>query len=464
MAVTRLIAMHQNKGKSIAQCLGDRLNYGKNNEKTNDGKLISAYECNPEVAQGEFMLAKRRYDDITGRKQRSNVIAYQLRQSFKPDEITPEVANKIGYELALRFTKGNHAFIVCTHIDKSHIHNHIYFNSTSIDCTKKFRDFLGSGRALAKVSDIICLENGLSIIENPKRTKGHYGKWLGDNKQLSHSDKLRIAIDEALTNKPNSIEALYESIMEVGYEIKRGKNISFKSKEQKKFIRLKSLGEEYSEEFLENIIKGKVKMVASRSVHSQKKVDWLIDIQKKLDEGKGGGYEHFAKIHNAKQRAKTLYYLRENNLKSYEELEQRTDRTTTCFNKLSNEIKAYEKRMAEIKVLQTHIRNYHKTKDIYVAYRNTGYSKKFYAENESELIIHKAAKKAFDELSVKKLPTLKALNGEFAMLLSRKKKTYAQHKEIKKEMQELLIVKNNIDSVLAIKDAKKGQEKTQSER
>ena len=151
---------------------------------------LSSYECDPRTVQGEFMLSKRQYDDITGRKQVSNVIAYQIRQAFKPEEISPELANIIGYELGMSFTKGNHAFIVATHIDKAHIHNHIIFNSTSIDCTKKFRDFLGSGRAIAKISDRICLENRLSIIEKPKRSKGHYGKWLGDNNPLSHSDKL----------------------------------------------------------------------------------------------------------------------------------------------------------------------------------------------------------------------------------------------------------------------------------
>ena len=161
--------MHQNKGKSIADCLADRTDYAKNPDKTNEGEYISTYECDPKTIQGEFLLSKRQYSDITGRQQENDVIAYQIRQSFKPDEISPELANKIGYELGMRFTKVNHAFIVATHIDKAHIHNHIIFNSTSLDCTKKFRDFLGSGKAVRKISDRLCLENSLSIIENPKR-------------------------------------------------------------------------------------------------------------------------------------------------------------------------------------------------------------------------------------------------------------------------------------------------------
>jgi hypothetical protein len=163
--------MHQNKGKSIADCLADRTDYAKNPDKTNKGEYISSYECDPKTVQGEFLLSKRIYNDITGREQASDVIAYQIRQSFKPGEISPELANKIGYELGMRFTKGKYAFIVATHVDKAHIHNHIIFNSTSLDCTKKFKDFLGSGRAVRKVSDRLCLEYGLSVIENLKRGK-----------------------------------------------------------------------------------------------------------------------------------------------------------------------------------------------------------------------------------------------------------------------------------------------------
>ena len=218
---------------------------------------LSSYECDPKTVQGEFMLSKRQYDNITGRQHASNVIAYQIRQSFKPGEITPELANKIGYELGLRFTKGNHAFIIATHIDKSHIHNHIIFNSTSLDCIKKFRDFLGSGRAVGKISDRLCLENGLSIIENPKRSKGHYGKWLGDNKPLSHSDKLRQTIDEMLAQKPKTFDEFLQLTQGASYEIKSGKHYAFKGAEQKKFIRLRSLGNGYSEDEIKAVIEGK---------------------------------------------------------------------------------------------------------------------------------------------------------------------------------------------------------------
>lgn len=176
MAATRLIALHQNKGKTIAQSLGDRTDYAKNPEKTEKGELVTAYQCDPFTVDEDFMLSKRKYEQSVARQQKGNVIAYQIRQSFKPGEITPEKANQVGQELAMRFTKGKHAFIVATHTDKAHIHNHIVFNSTAIDGSRKFKNFWFSGLALQKLSDLICLENGLSIItpkpyrEREKRT------------------------------------------------------------------------------------------------------------------------------------------------------------------------------------------------------------------------------------------------------------------------------------------------------
>ena len=165
MAATRLIALHINKGRTIAQTLGDRTDYSENPAKTDGGKYITSYACAPQTADEEFLFSKRQYEYITGRQQKHDVIAYQNRQSFKPGEITPEEANRMGYELGMRWTKGKYAFIVCTHVDRAHIHNHIIYNSTSLDCTRKFRDFHLSGLALQRVSDRICLEHGLSIIE-----------------------------------------------------------------------------------------------------------------------------------------------------------------------------------------------------------------------------------------------------------------------------------------------------------
>lgn len=466
LATTRLISMHQNKGKSIADCLADRTDYAKNPNKTNEGEYISSYECDPRTIQGEFLLSKRQYSDITGRQQENDVIAYQIRQSFKPDEVSPELANKIGYELSMSFTKGNHAFIVATHIDKAHIHNHIIFNSTSLDCTNKFRDFLGSGKAVRKISDRLCLENSLSIIENPRRGKYHYGRWLGDKKPPSNAEKLRQIIDEILTKKPANFTVFLEEMKLAGYEIKQGTHLSFKGENQKKFIRLRSLGSDYSEEEIKAIISGEKAQTTKKDHHKkpQPRVNLLVDIQVKLQAGKGAGYEQWAKIFNLKQMAQTINFLTENKLLAYEDLEKKSLTATDKFNRLSTEIKAAEKRMAEIAILKAHIINYAKTRDVYTDYRKAGYSKKFYEEHTADLLLHKASKAAFDELELKKLPTVKSLQAEYAELLSKKKQSYGTYHAAKKEMQEVLTAKANIDRLLQSETLAKENEKTQNQR
>ncbi|MDD2246579.1 MAG: relaxase/mobilization nuclease domain-containing protein [Proteiniphilum sp.] len=453
MTTTRLISMHIGKGKTIAASIKDRTDYAENPDKTNNGELITAYECDPATVDAEFLLAKRQYQTITGREQRrnKNVLAYQIRQAFKPGEITPEDANKISYELAMRFTKGKHAFIVATHVDKAHIHSHIIFNSTTLDCTRKFRDFLGSGRAVRKISDRLCLEHGLSIIENPKHGGKHYGKWLGDKKLPSYQDKLRQTIDAALNGKPANFDSFLLAMGAVNYEIKQGKNLSFRASGQKKFTRLRSLGEGYSEQEIRLIIEGKQPLSPSRSKAARRepqKVSLLVDIQAKLLAGKGPGYERWAKVFNLKQMAQTINYLTENSLLEYTELEEKTAQATARFNALSERIKAAETRMSEIGNLKNHIINYSKTSEVYAAYRKAGYSKKFYDAHTSDILLHKAAKAAFDALRMKRLPTVKALQTEYETLLAEKKKVYSEYTIARKEMRELLTAKANVERLL----------------
>ena len=450
MATTRLIPMHQNKGKTVSQCLADRTEYAKNPDKTANGEFISAYECDPATADAELLAAKRIYADRTGRSQQNDVIAYQVRQSFRPGEVTPEEANKIGYEFAMRWTKGTHAFIVATHVDKAHIHNHIIYNSTTLDCTKKFRNFLGSTNAVRRLSDAICMEHKLSVILNPKPSRGHYGKWLGEQKQPTFSDLLRQAIDSVLKQKPKDFEHFLTLMQSAGYEVKRGAHISFKGAGQQRFIRLRSLGEGYSESEIREVIAGKKLHLPNKTAASKpnKQVNLLVDIQAKLQAGKGIGYERWAKTFNLKQMARTLNYLSENNLLSYDALSEKATAASAKFHALSAQIKAAEKRMAEIAALRTHIINYSKTRDVYVAYRKAGYSKKFYEEHTAELLLHKAAKQAFDELGVKKLPTVKSLNAEYTELLSAKKKAFTEYTNALAEMREVLIVKANVETTI----------------
>ena len=450
MATTRLIPMHQNKGKTVSKCLADRTEYAKNPDKTANGEFISAYECDPTTVDAEFLAAKRIYADRTGRSQQSDVIAYQVRQSFRPGEITPEEANKIGYEFAMRWTKGKHAFIVATHVDKAHIHNHIIYNSTTLDCTKKFRNFWGSTNAVRRLSDTICMEHRLSVILSPKPSRGHYGKWLGEQKQPTFSDRLRQAIDVTLKQKPKDFEQFLILMEKTGYKVKRGAHIAFRGDGQQRFIRLRSLGEGYSEDEICEVIAG-VKLHLPRktaAIKSDKQVDLLVDIQAKLQAGKGPGYERWAKTFNLKQMAHTLNYLTENNLLSYDALLEREAEATSKFHTLSAQIKAAEKRMVEITVLRTHIINYSKTRDVYVAYRKAGYSKKFYEEHTADLLLHKAAKQAFNELDTKELPTVKSLNAEYAELLSTKKEAFTEYTSARSEMREVLSVKANVETIL----------------
>ena len=460
MAATRLIALHVNKGKTVAQCLADRTDYSQNAEKTNDGEFISSYECDPKTADEEFLLSKRQYQHITGREHRNNIIAYQIRQSFKPGEITPEEANRIGYETAMRWTKGNHAFFVATHIDKAHIHNHIIYNSTSLDCTKKFRNFIRSGLAVQRLSDIVCLENGLSVI-TPKPYKERIKRTVFPKKR-TYRDELCEAIDLVLKEKPKTFDGFIQLLAERGFVFKDGKQAALKGQKQKRFIRLSSLGDGYSKEELQAVITGK-SLYKSKSnfakTSEQKRFHLLIDIQSQMAEGKTTGYEKWAKKYNRKEAARTVCLLKEKGIDSYEDLTILTDKLSSRFTELTDSIKNAEKRMVEIKVLQTHINNYYKTRQTYVEYRKSGYSKKFFEEHRDEISIHKAAKQAFDQLEGKKIPSRQSLHEEFNQLILQKKQEYAEYRQVKKEMQEYLIAKQTIETILNIDRKKeKGKE------
>lgn len=448
--------MHKNKGKTIEQCLSDRTAYALNPEKTDGGALISSFQCNPGIVDAEFLFSKKRYETQTGRTQKNDVIAYQVRQSFKPGEITPEEANRVGYEFAMRFLKGKHTFIVATHIDKKHIHNHVIWNSTSLDCQRKFRNFYNSTTAIRELSDIICLEHGLSIIKEPKRHGKSYNKWLGDKKEPSQREKLRWAIDDALVKKPKDLDALFQLLRKNGYEVKpRGKDISIRGKNEKGFIRLSSLKEPYTKDMLSAILAGEQKHQLRKCptiAAAPPKPSLLVDIDAKLREGKGAGYKRWAGNFNMKQMAQTLSYLTEHKLLAYSDLAAASENSEKKFQELSGKIKAAEKRMAEISVLQNHIINYAKTRDVYVAYRKDGYSKKFHAEHESEILLHQAAKKAFDELGLKKPPSIKSLRSEYAELLTEKKAMYAAYRKARDELRELYIHKRNVDMLLGKED------------
>ncbi len=452
MAATRLIALHKNKGKSVAACLKSRTDYVQNPDKTEHGELISSYECSPLTVDEEFMLSKRQYELVTGRRQKSDVIAYQIRQSFKPGEITAEEANKVGYELAMRFTKGKYAFIVATHTDREHIHNHIIYNSTALDSTRKFRDFLLSGLAVQRLSDLICLEHQLSVIEiKPYRERQK--RTLYSPKESNH-DCLCGVIDNILAEKPKDYEDFLQKLEQQGYEVKRGKYTSVKGPRQKRFIRFRTLGAGYSEEELKAVISGEAEhhpRQKQKRIVPEQKFQMLVDIQAKLAEGKSMGYARWAKRYNLKEISKTLIFLQENKIGSIEEMQKRVDAATARYHELGDSIKAAETRMAEIAVLRTHIVNYARTRPVYDAYRKAGYSKKFLGAHREEITLHKAAKAAFDEAGLKKLPKAKDLSIEYAELLKKKKEAYPDYRKARDEMQELMKAQKNVEIFFAEK-------------
>ena len=470
MATTRIMPLHIGKGRTESRAISEIIDYVANPQKTDHGRLIIGYECDSRVADAEFMLAKRQYIAATGRvRGADDVIAYHVRQSFCPGEIPPEEANRLGVEFAKRFTKGKHAFIVCTHIDKAHIHNHIIWSSVNLDCDRKFRNFWGSTKAVRRLSDTICIENGLSIVENPKPRGKSYDQWLGDQAKPSHRELLRVAIDNALAQKPADLNELLKLLRESGCEVsKRGKSYRLKLPGWSKVSRLDSLGDDYTLEHLLAVLTGQKEHTPRQKPVRQAdppKVNLLVDIQAKLQAEKCAGYVRWAKVFNLKQMAQTVNYLTEHNLLEYAVLEEKAAAATAHHNELSAKIKTVEKRMAEIAVLRTHIINYAKTRDTYVAYRKAGYSKKFREEHEKEILLHQAAKNTFDDMGGKKLPKIKELQAEYARLLEKKKKTYAEYRRSREEMRELLVAKANVDCLLKMdEEQKKEQEKDHGQR
>lgn len=386
------------------------------------------------TADAEFLLSKAKYKAVTGREQRrdADVLCYQIRQSFKPGEITPEEANRVGYETAMRWTKGRHAFFVATHTDKAHIHNHIYYNPITLDCTRKFRDFFRSASALRRLSDRVCLENDLSVIVNPKlHSKGrflHYGQWIGE-RPPSAQQRLRVAIGEALAKKPADFEAFLRLMDEAGYAVKYGRGgvISFLVPGQDRPTRLR-------EEAL-----------------PPQRINLIIDIQERLRSGKGPGYERWAKVYNLKQMAAALQYLREHELEDYATLEAATTGAVDRFHALAGELRETEAALAKSTELMAAVVDYAKTRPVFDGYKAARYSKKYLAQHESELATYRAAKAAMNDLLAGgKLPKMEALKKSRRELAEKKKALYGEYRKAQREMREAVAVKTNIDHLLGV--------------
>ncbi len=466
MAVSDLLPRKSMGSKSRRQTLHDRLDYDQKEEKTKDGELVSSYMCSPETAAEEFEMSKLLYEAATGRSQpkERDIIAYRIIQSFKPGEITPEEANKLGYELAMKFTKGKHQFLVATHVDKAHIHNHVEFNSTNLECDGKFNNFYNSALILRRLNDQICREHGYSVIEKPKARGQRYQEKAAAKRGRSYKEQLRQAIDRVLPDS-SDFEDFLSRMREEGYEIKhRGKSLEFLAPGQQRFTRSQRLGDAYTKEALQERLAGtRIKSTPEKQKRQTtgRNVNLLVDIHAKMQAGKGKGYERWAKVFNLKEAAKTLNFLVENGVTDYGELETRAEAAGEAFDTLSLRIKQLEGRMAEVAQLKTHIINYSKTRDIYKEYKKSRHKKEYRTQHADEIRKHEAAKAAFDALGGRPIPKVAQLSEEYAALLAEKKERYEEYKVARKDMIDYQTAKQNVDRILGLEPVEDGQQKRQ---
>ena len=454
MAISKVLPRHTMKNRTRQRSMKERLDYDQKPIKTNDGEWVSSYMCAPETAAEEFEISKKLYHQITGRSQPAgrDVIMYRVIQSFKPGEISPEEANRIGYELAMKFTKGQHQFVVSTHVDKAHIHTHIEFNSTNLNCDGKFRDVHQSAMLLRKLNDELCRAHGLSVIENPKPSAKKQKEMAAARYGTSHKEQLRQTIDRVLSDCQGYDDFLAKMRAE-GYEIKEGKNLSFRTPGWDRFTRSSKLGSDYTRDVLRErstTRRGRSAEAERAIPHTGRKVNMLIDIQAKIAAGKGAGYERWAKIFNLKEAAKTLNFLIEHNLTDYDELTALVDQTGNQFDDVSRRIKQLEVRMGEVAQLKAHIINYSKTREIYATYKKSRHKKEFRAEHAVEIAQHETAKKAFDALGGKPIPKVAQLSQEYAALLAEKQEQYAEYKTLRQDMIDYRTMKQNVDKILGL--------------
>ena len=441
--------MHHNKGKSLHKSLEARLKYVLNPSKTDGGKYVATFQCAAETADAEWALAHRQYRDRTHRKSEKGVIAYQVRQSFAPGEVTPKEANQIGVEFAHRFLKDKYSFVVTTHVDCDHIHNHILWNAVSLDGDRKYRDFYLSGQAVGRLSNQICLEHQLSVITDPKHRGLNYGSWLGILKPKSQRELLREAIDAAIQKKPNSLDDLLNVLEQGGWEVKRGKRISLRREGFTHFARLDTLRDGYDENSLRAIIDGKRKLPKSNPcVIRDKRIGLLIDIRAAMDSGKEPGFEYWAKKENLKRAAKSVRMLEARGALSS------TDIAVVIANAQQSEVMSLEhcheidEQIQNLRELRQHIFDYSRTRKVAEAYRASGYSKQFAAEHKEELRCYREAKKAFDRLGQKRLPKITELQEREHELIAEKQKRYAAYRRKKAESKQLQEAQANVERIL----------------
>ena len=433
MAVTKI--------KPIKSTLSKALDYIENPDKTDGKMLISSFGCSYETADIEFGYTLSQALD------KGNNLAFHLIQSFAPGEVDYEKAHEIGKQLADAVTKGQHEYVVTTHIDKGHIHNHIIFCAVNFVDHRKYNSNKRSYYGIRNMSDKLCRENGLSVVVPGKGSKGKsYAEYQAEKTGTSWKGKLKIAVD-ALIPQVSSFEELLQRLQAAGYEIKPGKYVSCRAPGQERFTRLKTLGADYTEEAIRERIAGR-RTKAAKAPREQRGVSLLIDIENSIKAAQSKGYEQWAKIHNLKQAAKTMNFLTEHKIEQYADLVSRIEEMAAESGQAADALKDAEKRLADMAVLIKNVSTYQKTKPVYDAYRKARNREKYRAGQEQAIILHEAAARSLKAAGIAKLPNLAALQSEYEALQAQKEALYADYGKLKKKVREYDIIKQNIDSIL----------------
>ena len=433
MAVTKI--------KPIKSTLKKALEYIQNPDKTDDKMLVSSFGCSYETADIEFAFTLSQALD------KGNNLAHHLIQSFEPGEVSFEKAHEIGKQLADAVTKGQYEYVLTTHIDKGHVHNHIIFCAVNFVDYHKYNSNKRSYYGIRNINDRLCYENGLSVITPEKGRKGKsYIEYQTAKTGTSWKGKLKEAVD-LLIPQIKDFEELLEKLQASGYEIKLGKYVSCRAPGQERFTRLKTLGIDYTEEAIQKRIAG----IRSRNVKipkQEKGISLLIDIENNIKAQQSAGYEHWAKIHNLKQAAKTMNFLTENNILQYEYLIKKIDEIILDSEQTADSLKQVEKKLSDMAVLIKNISTYQKTKDIYRGYIKAKDKEAYRRKYESSLILYEASGKALKDAGIKKLPELAALQKEYTALQKKKEAIYSDYGKLKKKVKEYQKIKQNVDTIL----------------
>ena len=433
MAVTKI--------KPIKSTLKKALEYIQNPDKTDDKMLVSSFGCSYETADIEFAFTLSQALD------KGNNLAHHLIQSFEPGEVSFEKAHEIGKQLADAVTKGQYEYVLTTHIDKGHVHNHIIFCAVNFVDYHKYNSNKRSYYGIRNINDRLCYENGLSVITPEKGRKGKsYIEYQTAKTGTSWKGKLKEAVD-LLIPQIKDFEELLEKLQASGYEIKLGKYVSCRAPGQERFTRLKTLGIDYTEEAIQKRIAG----IRSRNVKIPKQeqgISLLIDIENNIKAQQSAGYEHWAKIHNLKQAAKTMNFLTENNILQYEDLIKKIDEIILDSEQTADSLKQNEKKLSDMAVLIKNISTYQKTKDIHRGYIKAKDKEAYRRKYESSLILYEASGKALKDAGIKKLPELAALQKEYTALQKKKEAIYSDYGKLKKKVKEYQKIKQNVDTIL----------------